>query len=385
MLNFENYVPVKVVFGTKKLETIGEHVKEFGKKALIVTTGPFFQENGLVARIQKYLLDEGVESEYFSHVSPNPHIEEAIAGAELANKTGCEVIIGLGGGSAIDAAKCIAVASVQEGEIWPYWMGEKPIYDALPIVAVTTTSGTGSHITHYSVITNSKTDEKPGAGSPFLFPKIAIIDPELMISLPARMTAATGFDVVEHAIEAYTSNDANPISDMFCEKSLKIASRFLRRVVKDGSDVEAREMMALADTFSGFAISIAVITLCHAMGHAVGGVSGTVHGETLAAMAPSAIRHSMGRRPEKYINIGAWLSGYEAAPDDWTLDDTINTVEQLIKDIGMNIPLSEQGVKRSDFDAIIKGTIGYMGGGCDLDPAAPITDDVVRKVLEESF
>ena len=385
MLNFETHVPVKVVFGLKKIDSVGEYVKEYGKKALIVTTGPFFNENGLVDRICSGLEKEGIASECYSDVSPNPHSDEAAAGAKFANDTACDVIIGVGGGSAIDAAKCIAVAAAQEGDIWPYWMGEKPIYAALPIVAVTTTSGTGSHITQYSVITNTQTGEKPGAGSPLLFPKVAIVDPELMLSLPKKMTAATGFDVVEHAIEAYTSNNANPISDMYCEKSLKLAGKYLKRVVLDGDDIEARQMMALADTLSGFSISIAVITLCHAMGHAVGGVCGTVHGETLAAMAPSAIRHSMNHRPDKYRNIGAWLSGYDAVPDNWTLEKTLQAVTDLIAETGMNIPLSKQGVKRSDFDSIIAGTIGYMGGGCDLDPAAPISADVVRKILEESF
>ncbi len=385
MLEFENYVPVDVVFGLKKLETIGKYAKKYGTKALIVTTGPFFKESGLVDRIAGYLKKEGVDSEYFCDVSPNPHSNETYAGANFAVKTGCNIVIGLGGGSAIDAAKCIAVTVAQGGDIWPYWMGQKEIYAALPIIAVTTTSGTGSHISQYSVITNPETNEKPGAGSPLLYAKVAIVDPELMISLPKKMTAATGFDVLAHAIEAYTSKSATPFSEMYCERSIKIVGKYIRRTVQNGGDVEARVMMALADTLSGFSIAIAVITMCHAMSHAVGGVCNTVHGETLAAMTPSTIRHSMSFSPEKYKNIGAWLKGYDKAPADWKLEQTVEAVEELIKDIGMDIPLSQQGVKRSDFDEIIKGTIGYMGGGCDLDPAAPISADVVRKVLEESF
>jgi len=385
MLQFKNYVPVEIEFGVKKLETIGAHVKRFGKKALIVTTGPFFRESGLTGRIQDYLKAEGVESELYFDVSPNPHSEEADAGAAFAREKGCDVVIGLGGGSAIDAAKCIAVGVAQNEPTWPYWIGEKAIYAALPIIAVTTTSGTGSHITHYSVITNPKTNEKPGAGSPLLFAKVAIVDPDLMVSMPGRITAATGFDVLAHAIEAYTSRDANPFSDLYCEQAVKLVGKYLRKAVKDGNDVEAREKMALADTFAGCSISIAVITLCHAMAHSVGGVCSTVHGESLAAMTPPAMRHSMGNMPEKYKNIGAWLKGYDTAPAGWTPEDTVKAVEEIIADIGMNMPLSKQGVKKSDFDAIIKGTVGYMAGGCDLDPAAPVSADDVRKVLEASF
>src|ERR1035437_9763750 len=221
-MNFENSVPVKVIFGFGKLETIGVHTKACGKKALIVTTGPFFKENGLVDRIIGYLKAEGVDSEYYYAISPNPHLEEAQAGADFARQTGCDVVIGLGGGSAIDAAKCIAVAVAQGNDIWSYWMGEKTIYAALPIIAVSTTSGTGSHITPYSVLTNPATNEKPGAGSPLLFAKVAIVDPELMMTLPPKITAATGFDVLAHAIEAYTSIYATPFTELYCQKAISI-------------------------------------------------------------------------------------------------------------------------------------------------------------------
>ena len=386
MLEFENFVPVNVIFGLKKLETIGTHVKAHGKKALLVTTGPFFQTSGLVGRIQGYLHNEGVESVYFCDVSPNPHLHEALVGAELAKRESCDVIIGIGGGSAIDAAKCIAVAVAQGGDdLWRYWMGEKPIYAALPIIAVTTTSGTGSHISPYSVITNTETGEKPGAGSPLLFAKVASVDPELMVSLPKKMTASTGYDVLAHAIEAYTSKSATPFSDLYCEKSIKLVGKYLRRVVENGSDVEARVMMALADTFSGYGIAIAVITMCHAMAHAVGGVCNTVHGESLAAMTPAAMRHSMDKSPDKYKRIGAWLCGHDVVPEGWTTEKTVQAVEEMIRDIGMDTPLSKQGVRREDFDKIIEGTIGYMSGGCEIDPAAPISAEDVRKVLEASF
>jgi len=384
MLQFQNFIPVRIEFGAGKLETIGEHAKTYGKKALVVTTGPFFKESGLIGRIQKYLTEAGVDSAVFLDASPNPHSHEADRGAVIAIENGCDVIIGVGGGSAIDAAKCIAVGAAQGEPTWPYWIGEKEIYKALPIIAVTTTSGTGSHITPYSVITNSETNEKPGAGSDLMYAKVSIVDPELMATLPPKMTAATGFDVLAHAIEAYTSGSASPFSDIYCEQAIKLTAKYLMRAIKDGSDKEAREGMALADTFSGCAIALAVITMCHAIGHAVGGVCGTIHGESLAAMTPSSMRHSMSGRPEKYKNIGVWLSGKDVTPEGWTTEDTVKVVEQFIKDIGMDIPLSKQGVKESDFDEIIEGAMGYMAGGMELDPV-PVTKEAVRKVLEESF
>jgi alcohol dehydrogenase class IV len=384
MAQFQNFIPVRTEFGKGKLETIGEHTKAYGTKALIVTTGPFFSESGLIGRIEGYLKQAGVSSLVFLDASPNPHSHEADAGAKIAVDNKCDVIIGLGGGSAIDAAKCIAVGAAQGEPTWPYWIGEKDIYAALPIIAVTTTSGTGSHITPYSVITNSETNEKPGAGADVMYAKVAIVDPDLMMTLPPKMTAATGFDVLAHAIEAYTSLDATPFSDQYCKEAIKLTGKYLKTAIKNGSDADAREAMALADTFSGTAIAIAVITMCHAMAHAVGGVCNTVHGESLAAMTPSTMRHSLSGNPEKYKKIGALLNGNNVVPDGWTPEDSVKTVEQFIKDIGMHIPLSEQGVKKSDFDEIIEGATGYMSGGMDLDPVK-VTKEDVRKVLEESL
>ncbi|MBT3320316.1 MAG: iron-containing alcohol dehydrogenase [Clostridia bacterium] len=380
MLQFENYVPVRIVFGAKKLESVGEHAKALGSKALIVTTGPFFKESGLIDRVAGYLKEAGVQSEVFMDASPNPHSDEADAGAAFAKETGCDVVIGLGGGSAIDAAKCIAVGAAQGEPTWPYWIGEKDIFAALPIIAVTTTSGTGSHITPYSVITNTETNEKPGAGADVMYPKVAIVDSELMATLPAKMTAATGFDVLAHAIEAYTSNDANPFSDQYAEEAIKLVGKYLKRAIDDGSDAEARDGMAMADTYSGCAISIAVITMCHAMAHAVGGVCNTVHGESLAAMTPSTMRHSISGRPEKYKKIGELLSSKDVA----SAEASVDVVAAFIKDIGMAIPLNEQGVKESDFDEIIAGATGYMAGGMELDPVL-VTPEDVRKVLEDSL
>ena len=270
MLEFQNFIPVRTEFGAGKLETIGEHVKAYGSKALIVTTGPFFKESGLIERIVGYLKEAGVQSEVFMDVSPNPHSDEADKGAQIVKSTGCDVVIGLGGGSAIDAAKCIAVGAAQGEPIWPYWIGEKDIYAALPIIAVTTTSGTGSHITPYSVITNTKTNEKPGAGGDVMYPKVAIVDSELMATLPKKITAATGFDVLAHAIESFTSNDATPFSDLYAQEAIKLVGGYLKRAIDDGKDAEARDAMALADTYSGTAIAIGVITMLLVLGSIIG-------------------------------------------------------------------------------------------------------------------
>lgn len=390
--NFLYYVPVKVVFGAGKLKEAGEYVKQYGKKALIVTTGPFFKENGLVGRIQKILADSGVDSELFHEVSPNPFCTQIDAGAAFGKKTGCDVIIGLGGGSAIDAAKGIAVAIGHDAPIWNYCPSGDPgdltaTCKTLPIIAITTTSGTGSHITPYAVITNPVTKEKPGLGSDHTYAKVAIVDPELMLTVPKKITASTGFDVLAHSIEAYTSNLATPITDLMCEEAIRLVGKYLRKCVNEGNDLEARTALAYADTLAGFSIAVSVITLCHSISHAVGGVSETVHGETLAAMTPHTMRFSMNEKPEKYKNIGMFLRDECCCENDsevCNLESTLKEVEKIISDIGMNIPLSKQGVKEEHLEEIANGTIKYMSGGLDLDPKRANKEDILE-ILKKSF
>ena len=385
MIQFENHVPVNIVFGRKKIESLGKWAAKYGKKALIVCTGPFFKENGLIARIAGILASEGIKSESYTEVSPNPLSTEVDKGVEFAKSRGCDVIIGLGGGSAIDAAKGIAYGLRNKGSIWPYWIGELPrTEDIAPMIAVTTTSGTGSHVTMYSVITNPSTHEKPGSGNEYSHPKVSIVDPELMLSMPKRTTAAAGFDVIAHALEAFTSNSANPLTDLYCEQALRIAGKYLPQVVSDGSDIEAREKMALADTFAGLAIDAAVVTLCHAMAHSVAGVASTVHGETLAAITPHTVRFSMNARPEKFRLVGIFLRGLDSNLQSFSLEDSVSEIEKIIKDVGLNIPLSSQGVRKDQIETIVHGTLGYMKGCVDLDAKFP-TFEEAKAIITKSM
>jgi alcohol dehydrogenase class IV len=380
-------VPVKIVFGQGKLNETGNYVKQYGKKALIVTTGTFFKDNGLVGRLQKILKDSGVASEYFPEVDPNPLSTQVDNGVKFAKSTKCDVFIGLGGGSAIDAAKAIAYGVGHNEPIWPYWSGKKEMGNkTMPIIAITTTSGTGSHVTPYSVITNPETKEKPGMGNDSTFAKVAIVDPELMVSMPKAITAVTGFDVLAHCIEAYTSNQSTPMTDLFCEQAIRLVGKYLRKAFANGKDIEARNALAYADTLAGCSIATAVVTLCHAMAHAVGGVCETnhTHGESLAAMTPQTMRFSMSALPEKYKQIGLFLLDECIEKEGWQPEDSVREVEKLIKDIGMYKPLRQQGVKESDFEAIADGTLRYMAGCVKLDPREATKADILD-ILKKSW
>jgi alcohol dehydrogenase class IV len=385
--NFEYYVPVRLVFGQGAVNRAGEMVSRYGSKAMIVTTGDLFKKTGLVDRLQGILKESGVGSVYFPEVDPNPLNTQIDAGAALAKKEGVDVFVGLGGGSAIDAAKGMAIATGHDRPIWDFCIGENvaEITDkTCPIIAITTTSGTGSEGTQWSVITNAETQQKPGIGCDYTFAKVAIVDPELMETMPAKITASTGFDTLAHSIEAYTSTLSTPVTDMMCERAIRLVGKYLRRAVKDGSDTEARNGMGFANTMAGFSIAVGVVTVCHGLAHSVGGVAGTTHGETLAAMTPQTMRFSMRGNPEKFKNIGMFLRDEYVNAGQDRLEDSVREVERLISDIGLNNGLASQGVKESDLEQIADGVISYMGGSIEIDPMDPDKDDLMA-ILKASM
>ncbi len=389
---FDYQVPVRVIFGAGRVSEIGAIAKAYGKKALIVATGTSSMRNGLIGRLQVYLSVEGIQSEYFNEVSPNPTSFQIDKGAGFAMEKGCDMVIGLGGGSAIDAAKAIAVVMGHGKPIWNFAAGcvENPLEiteKTLPIIAVTTTSGTGSHITCYSVVSNEETRQKPGLGSPNLYPRVAFVDPELMVTMPPKTTAATGFDVFAHSLEAYTSNLSTPITDLYCEEAIRLVGRYLPRAVKDGTDIEARTALAFADTLAGFSITVAVVTLCHAAAHAVGGICHTVHGEVLAVLTPYFAEFSMKSRPEKYKKLGMLLRNEAVLADkseDDLLNDGISEILKLVVDIGLETRLNRLGIKAHDLEAIARDTVGYMSGAVALDPRKAGMEEVLN-ILKEAY
>jgi alcohol dehydrogenase len=385
--DFFYYNPVKIVFGEGKLAEAGKWAKQYGSKAVIVTAGPLFKESGLVDRLQAILRDDGVDSIHYGEVQPNPLNVQIDKGAAVARAAGCDMTIGLGGGSAIDAAKGMAIVLGHNRPIWDFCIGAdvQPITSkTYPIMAITTTSGTGSECTQWSVITNPESREKPGIGCDYTFAKVAIVDPELMATMPPKVTASTGFDTLAHAIEAYTAQLETPITDMYCEEAIRLVGRYLRRAVKNGQDREARNGMAFANSLAGMSISIGIVTVCHGLAHVVGGLAGSTHGETLAAMTPQTMRFSMKAYPDKFRKIAMFLRDECGNPEAYTLEDSVREVEHLIHDIGLDVPLSKQGLKEEDIVPAAEGVIRYMGGSITNDPASPNREDLVE-IISKSY
>lgn len=224
--------------------------------------------------MQALLKKQGVESVVFDKVQPNPVVEHVMEAASLARETGCDFVIGLGGGSSMDSAKSIAVMAANPGNYWDYIQGGSgkglPIPNKpLPIVCITTTAGTGTEADPWTVITKEDTQEKIGFGCRGTFPTMSIVDPELMLSVPPKLTAYQGFDALFHAVEGYMATIASPMGDMFALQAIEYIAKYLPRAVNNGDDLEARAYVALANTYSGFVETISCCTSEHSIEHAL--------------------------------------------------------------------------------------------------------------------
>ena len=302
MQQFDFFMPARILFGAGRLSELAR-VRLPGSRALIVTTsGGAMRRTGILERVTGLLAENGVAAVLFERAQPNPILATVTEGAALAREEGCDFVLGLGGGSAIDTAKAIAVAAVNEGDYWEYAGGvpTRAVARALPIVAVTTTAGTGTEADPWTVITKPETGEKLGFGCDYTFPTLSIVDPELMASVPEKLTAYQGFDALFHATEGVLNRRASVMSDLYALKSIELLWSALPRAVRDGTDAEARAQVALANTLSGFVESVSGCTSGHAFEHPISALYPEIpHGAGLLMMAPAYYRHFAKVCPEQ--------------------------------------------------------------------------------------
>ena len=380
MGNFDFYLPEKIIFGKGRISETGKICSEYGKKGLLVSD-PFCVKSGLAKKILGFMTDAGLEVSLFDGVVPNPTTDSIDKCASDVKKNGCSFVVGLGGGSAIDTAKGAAVALSHPEPIWNYAIGKSPITGkTLPVIAITTTSGTGSHCTCFSVITNPITHQKPGMGSPFILPKVTIVDPELMLSMPRGLTAICGFDVFSHAVEAYTSNVSSPLSDIFAEKAISIVTEQLPKCYSNGNDIDAREQMAVADTCAGIAICHAVVSLAHVIAHVIGGHYPQIsHGDALFTIYREVLAFNLKADSvkEKHRFIARALSG-------GTSDNLCSSFDKFFAQFDFENKLISLKPDNAALTLIAEDTFTYMKGITDLNPVQATVKDV-ENILQNSL
>ena len=364
MKSFDFYCPVRIVFGKGKSAEIGQVTKHYGKKVLLVTEpwkGDARQE--VFEKIRNLLEKEGLVVTIFDGVIPNPTVNEIEKAAGISRNAGCEVIVGIGGGSSMDVAKATAIAQTHPAPIWNYVYFQKtqPTEKTLPIILITTTSGTGSHVSKCSVITNPDNHLKVGIVNDNIFAKVAIVDPELMLTVPKQLTASTGFDVFTHAFESYINVNANPVVDAVALESIRLLARYLPRALDNGRDYEARAMMAIADTFAGMSIANVGTTLPHSMGQPISGHFPHVpHGTALALVYPPIMAFSSSSNIKKFAEAGRIFNpDLGSRSDEDAARESGPALVSFMKRIGMYLRLSDVGISREAIPLLVKDAVSF--------------------------
>lgn len=353
MRMYDYLVPSVNFMGAGCVKLVGERCNILGGKKALIVTDSFLRkmEGGAVELTVKSLLEAGIEVAYYDGVEPNPKDTNVADGLKIYQAENCDMIVTVGGGSAHDCGKGIGIAATHEGDLYDY-AGIETLTNALPpIVAVNTTAGTASEVTRHCVITNTKTKVKYVIVSWRNLPLVSFNDPELMIKKPAGLTAATGMDALTHAIEAYVSKDANPVTDAAAIQSIKLIANNLRQAVALGENLVARENMAYASLLAGMAFNNANLGYVHAMAHQLGGLYDMPHGVANAMLLPHVERYNLISNPQKFADIAEFmgenidgLSVMEAA------EKAIDAMFKLSKDIGIPSSLKEMGIKEEDFE-----------------------------------
>lgn len=376
MENYNFYAPTRVLFGQGQLANL--HTLPMpGKKAMIVTSnGQSTIKNGSLAATKKELEAAGCEYALFNKVSANPLKETVEEGAQFARGNGCDFVVALGGGSVMDAAKNMAMLAPQPTDnLWDYVFtangGKKaPENPLLPWIAITTSAGTGSEVDVAGVITNTRTNEKIGVGGfPGMFAVYAIVDPDLMRTVPPEYTAYQGFDALFHSLEGYISNKHNPMSDMVQRAAIENIGRYLPRAVADGNDMEARTAVAFANTMSGYSMVVSACTSEHSMEHAMSAYHTALpHGAGLIMISVEYFRYWIGRHvcDERFVDMAKFLGKTDASrPEDF-----ITALQDLQKACGVdNLKMSDYGIEKSEALTLAKNARETMGVLFMCDPA----------------
>jgi alcohol dehydrogenase len=391
-MNFNFFIPTRVLFGPGSLNKLAEATLPGEKALIVITAGKSMRTLGYLKRVTDLLESRSIKFEVFDKILPNPVLGHVMEAAELAKNTGCDFIIGLGGGSAIDSAKSIAVMAVNPGNYWDYihggsGKGMAPENGALPVVAITTTAGTGTEADPWTVITKEETQEKVGFGNDSTFPFLSIVDPELMLTVPANLTAYQGFDAFFHSVEGYIATVANPVSDVFALKSIELITRFLPIAVKEGGNLEARTQVALANTLAGFVESTSSCTSEHSMEHALSAFHPSIpHGAGLIMLSESYHKYFLEKSPVRYIEMAKVMGeDVDALGEADRPKAFITALLKLQKACKVDVlKMSDFGIKMEEIPTLAENAYHAMGGLFNVDCAPLAMQDTIA-ILKSAY
>jgi len=373
------YTPARIVFGRGRLQELGSYVNRLGDKVLLVTGRTFARKHGYIELLTSNMESAGVKVFVFDKVEENPSIETVESGSSLGRSLNVDIVVGFGGGSAMDAAKAIALLSAKGGSIKDYIHPYVVEDEILPIIAIPTTCGTGSEVTRYALLSDLTAKRKVVVAGYPLIPKIAIIDPDVLKHLPVNLTIYTALDAFSHSIEAYWSKSSQPLSDMFALESMKIILRDLREA---SYKPEARDSLHYASLLGGLAINCAGTTVIHGLGYYLTTHHGIHHGLANSIFLPLAVKFNAPEIPDKILQLIGHL-GFECE----NLNEAVNKlVEKIVKlETELEVPtnLRDLGVRRDEIDIFVANTMQYRRN-LENNPRT-VSEEDVRRFFTDAF
>ena len=382
---FEFATAGRIIFGNGSLKKVGEIAPGFGRKTLVVSGSGSVPLEPLLSVLEA----AGVEPEIF-RVGHEPDIPTIERGLALAKETGCEFVIGFGGGSSLDSAKAISALLTNTGELMDYLevvgKGQKIANPAAPMIALPTTAGTGTEVTRNAVISSPEHHVKVSMRSPLMIPSVAIVDPELTLTMPPSVTASTGMDALTQVIEAYVSNRANPMTDVIAAEGIKRGAQSLLAAYQNGQDLTAREDMALTSLFGGLALANGGLGAVHGFAGPIGGMFQAAHGAICASLLPYVMKYNarviqslsgMDALLQRFRQVAAWVTGNPTA----SIDEGVKWLEDLAK--SLQIPgLRDIGIERADFPRIIEKS--KASSSMQKNPVK-LDEQTLEAILDEAY
>ena len=388
-MNFSFYNPTRILFGAGELNNLHKQTMPGKKALLLISNGKSTKVNGSLDRTIEQLEKASIEYAIFDKIMENPYKSVVMEGAAFAKKNACDFILALGGGAVLDASVAIAAMATNPGDLWDYVFGgtgkAMPLKNpGLPIVTIATTSGTGSEIICWGVISNPDTNEKIGFGAPELVPVLAIVDPELMRTVPARYTAYQGFDALFHNTEVMISNGVNILSEAIALSAIENITKYLPRAVRDGNDMEAREHVAYGSTLAGITMQLTSTTAEHSMEHSMSAYHHNLpHGAGLIMISKAFYEFFIERHAcdEQFIKM-AKAMGIENADKP---EDFITALVKLQEDCGVaDLKMSDYGFKKEESMTLARGARS-MQGGLFLANPCEMTDEDCAGIFDKSY
>ncbi|EEP66233.1 alcohol dehydrogenase, iron-dependent [Veillonella dispar ATCC 17748] len=386
-MEFSYFLPVNIQFGWNKVDHIADFAAPYGKKALIVTGRSSAKKSGLYDRVVAKLDAAHIDHVLFDQVDANPLTTTALDGAALAKSESCDMVIAIGGGSIMDCAKGIAFMAVNDGDINDYIFNRKVSDNALPLIVIPTTCGTGSEGNGFGVLTNPETGDKKSLRCNAIVPKVSIVDPAVMGTMPPHVLASVGFDALCHNIEAYTSKTAQPFTDALAHYAVTLLAQYLvplykhvkataegkPAVLNEKQLTKAWEAVTLASTIGGMVINTAGVTLAHGMEHPASGLKDITHGVGLAVIEPVAVEYTWSANPDKFDALARIFNHGDGS-------ELGEALRLIVHDLDLTTNLTELGFTKKDIPWLVDNVYVVATGNI-----ANTVAEISRKDIEELY